>query len=390
MKIALVLGSGGARGWAHIGVIQELEARGHTVVAVAGTSIGAVVGGAYAAGKFADLTDWIVSLTKHDVRKMYDWSLGGPGLLKGEKITKAVEEVIGNPRIENLRFPFTAVATDIIAGREVWFQRGPLMTAIRASFSIPTFFWPVRVGDRILADGGILNPLPVEPLLATDFDAVVAVDLRGPALRDPREILRAADAAEKREAENSLGAGIARSVKSIADSDFIQRASAAVEEVVQAVSFRASTADADTAEEGEPGEAREPAEDRELAEGREHREPAADRDANRELGADEPHDFTGEPSFSSYPVESHLQAESYEELPKSLKLLEVTDMAISVMQDQIGRFRAASMPVSVHINIPNDIVGTLDFHEGTKMIEYGREQAVKALDEFEGKLRAGQ
>lgn len=179
LRIALVLGSGGARGYAHIGVIRELERRGHKVVSVAGASMGAVIGGMYAAGGLDEFAEFVSSLTLAEVARFADVSLGGPGVLSGERITRRMHEIVGDVRFEDLNVPTTVVATDIINQREVWFQNGLLLPAVRASFAIPAAFIPVSIGGRVLADGGLLNPLPVDAALAIPADAIVGVSLFG-------------------------------------------------------------------------------------------------------------------------------------------------------------------------------------------------------------------
>lgn len=179
LRIALVLGSGGARGYAHVGVIQELEKRGHEVVSVAGASMGAVIGGMYAAKGLDEFTEFILSLTRAELARYLDVSLGGPGVLSGERITRRMHEIVGDVRIEDLDVPTTIVATDIVNQREVWFQNGLLLPAVRASFAIPAAFIPVSIGGRVLADGGLLNPLPIDAALAIPADAIVGVSLFG-------------------------------------------------------------------------------------------------------------------------------------------------------------------------------------------------------------------
>lgn len=182
MKISLVLGSGGARGYAHIGVLQELAERGHEVVAISGASIGALVGGAFAAGRLDELTEMSLKISKADMWLLLKLSLRSPGLIRLDKVMEMLTKVIGDVRIEDLPIPYTAVATDLISRREVWFREGPLMAAIRASIAIPSLFAPVMLQGRLLTDGGLLNPLPMEPSLRLDADLTVAVSLFG---RDP-------------------------------------------------------------------------------------------------------------------------------------------------------------------------------------------------------------
>ena len=188
--VALVLGSGGARGYAHIGVIQALEEMGARVVAVAGSSMGALVGGMHAAGKLPEFTDWAVGLGQFEVLRLMDLSLTARGAIRGEKAFKVVAELIGDVAIEDLPVDYTAVAVDLLAHREVWFQRGPLETAIRASTAIPSFVEPVTLDGRVLVDGGLLDPVPVAPVLAANADMVVAVSLdgRGPVPERPESV----------------------------------------------------------------------------------------------------------------------------------------------------------------------------------------------------------
>ena len=185
-RVALVLGSGGARGYAHIGVIDELTARGHEVVTVSGASMGALVGGLFAAGRLPAFTDWARTLTKRDVVGLLDLSLTGPGIFRADRVLDKVSELLDGARIETLPVPFTAVATDIDARTSVWFQEGPLDAAIRASISIPGVFMPIVLNDRLLVDGGVLAPVPIAPTRAVPSDLTVAVSLTGPRMGQPR------------------------------------------------------------------------------------------------------------------------------------------------------------------------------------------------------------
>ena len=176
-RVALVLGSGGARGLAHIGVIEELEAAGFQIAATAGASMGALVGGIHAAGRLADYRDWVGALERGDVLRLLDFAFGHPGLIKGERLIGVMRELVGDHRIEELPIPFTAVATDLATQREVWLTRGPLFDAIRASIAIPMVFTPHRIGGRELVDGGLLAPLPIAATRQNQADLVIAVDV---------------------------------------------------------------------------------------------------------------------------------------------------------------------------------------------------------------------
>lgn len=176
-RVALALGGGGARGYAHIGVIRELERRGWEITGIAGTSMGALIGGLYAANRLAPYTEWVQTLTQRDVLRLLDPTITGPGMVRAEKVLDKVTELVGDISIEELALPFTAVATDLTARKEVWFQQGRLDTAIRASIAIPGVMWPVVVGGRLLADGGLMNPIPVVATAAIPSDLTVAVSL---------------------------------------------------------------------------------------------------------------------------------------------------------------------------------------------------------------------
>lgn len=186
--VSLVLGSGGARGLAHIGIIDWLEDNGYEIRSLAGSSIGALIGGVHAAGKLDIFTRWVSDLKRHDVIRLLDVSFGSPGLFKGERVIGVLKELIGDQNIEDLPVPFTAVATDIRNGKEVWLSRGPLFDAIRASIAIPMIFTPQTVEGRQLVDGGLVNPIPIAPTLRDLTDLTIAVNASaGPTgdLEDP-------------------------------------------------------------------------------------------------------------------------------------------------------------------------------------------------------------
>lgn len=178
--VSLVLGSGGARGLAHIGAIEELERAGLKIEAIAGCSMGALVGGIYSAGKLAAYTDWVRSLEQSDVLSLLDWTFSGGGFIKGKKIINKLSDLVGETNIEDCEIDFTAVAVDLDAGREIWLDRGPLFDAIRASIAIPGIFTPHRYRNRTLVDGGLLNPIPVAPTLRCMTDLTIVVDVNGP------------------------------------------------------------------------------------------------------------------------------------------------------------------------------------------------------------------
>jgi len=176
-SISLVLGSGGARGYAHIGVIEVLEDYGYEIQSIAGSSMGALIGGLYACGKLDAYKEWVLTLDVLDVLKLIDFTIGKIGFIKGDRVFSIIEEMIGENNIEDLPIAFTAVATDLTTQKEVWLQRGNLGVAVRASIAIPTIFTPIEIKNKILVDGGILNPVPIGPTLSDMTDLTVAVNL---------------------------------------------------------------------------------------------------------------------------------------------------------------------------------------------------------------------
>jgi len=175
-SLSLVLSAGGARGLAHIGVIRELEARGYRIDAISGCSMGALVGGFYALGKLEDYARWVSSLERMDILGLLDVTHKRGGLITGERIMGKLHEWIGDVRIEDLPIKYTAVAVDIERERELWITEGRLYDAIRASISIPGVFTPYRYKGRLLVDGSVLNPAPVEPTLGQLTNQTFVVD----------------------------------------------------------------------------------------------------------------------------------------------------------------------------------------------------------------------
>jgi NTE family protein len=187
--IHLVLGSGGARGLAHIGVINALEYKGYTIKSIAGCSMGAVVGGIYAAGALEEYTQWMLTLTKSKVFSLFDVTFNKSGFLKGEKVFEVINQMVHNPNIEDFNIPFTAVSVDIFSQKEIWFSSGDLQNALRASIAIPGFFIPVHYNQMLLVDGGVLNPLPLNAVSKnTDNELIIAVDLNGQLSSKSRKI----------------------------------------------------------------------------------------------------------------------------------------------------------------------------------------------------------
>lgn len=176
-NIALVLSGGGAKGIAHIGVINELERQGYKITSIAGTSMGALVGGIYASGNLDLYQEWMCSLTKEYVIKLVDLSFSRKGLIKGDRVLDEIKKIIPERDIEELSIPFCAVATDILNEKEIHFTKGKLFEAIRASISIPTILTPHKLGDIYYVDGGLLNNIPIDCVKRTKNDKLVVVNV---------------------------------------------------------------------------------------------------------------------------------------------------------------------------------------------------------------------
>lgn len=321
MRVTLALGSGGARGYAHIGVIAELRERGHEVVSVAGTSMGALVGGLEAAGRLEPFTEWATGLTQRDVWRLFDPALTGPGVIKAERVLARVSQILDGARIEQLPIPFTAVATDLDSRREVWFQRGPLDAAIRASIAIPSFITPIVINGRTLVDGGLVNPVPIDATFGSVADFTVAVNLaglpgasQGPPVRESSQPEPGAPWLER----------IRRGFGHL-DLDWLRTRGGEREEQTAL--------------------------------------PAAEQAADRAVQLAE--------------VDPDLV---FGALPRGLKTTDVIVQSLDAMQAMITRYRMAANPPDVQVTIPADAAGTLDFHRATEMIALGREKAQQALD----------
>lgn len=176
-KAALVLAGGGARGVAHIGAIEELESQGFEITSVAGTSMGALVGGVYASGHLEPFKEWMRALDKYKVFSLVDFALSTEGLVKGDRVMEAMKELVPDMEIEQMPVPFTAVAADLLTGSEVVLDKGGLYDAIRASISIPSVFRPVHREGQVLVDGGTVNPLPLNRVKRAEGDLLIAVDV---------------------------------------------------------------------------------------------------------------------------------------------------------------------------------------------------------------------
>ena len=326
-RIALVLGSGGARGYAHIGVIEELEARGYEIGCVAGCSMGAVIGGIYAAGKLPQYRDWISSLDYLDVLRLLDVSFR-LGAIRGEKVFGKMREIVGDIEIEDLPIPYTAVATDLTNQQEIWFQEGCLHQAMRASAAIPSLFTPVIQGNRMLVDGGLLNPLPIVPVVSSHCDLIVAVNLNSLNQKQYSLPVIERPAAFKGKIDQLMGSLSARL-------PFLRR-------------------DTDE-EEGE----------RLLTEtDNPWIEPKPPKD----------HEDSAPKSASSSQVLGNVGPAS---------LLELVNQSFEAMQTSLAQYKIAGYPPDILINVPKRVCRFFEFHKAPELIMLGRQIANDTLDKYE-------
>ncbi|MCR1783895.1 patatin-like phospholipase family protein [Nocardioides carbamazepini] len=319
-RVALVLGSGGARGYAHLGAVQEIRDRGHEIVAVSGTSMGAVVGGLVAAGKDDEFAAWAATLTGRRVVRLADPTWAGGGAATAERLMAALDEIVGDVTIESLAIPYTAVATDLLARREVWFQRGPLIPAMRASFAIPGLFTPAVVDGRVLVDGGLLNPLPLEPTAAAVADFTIAVSLQGP--REPHEPTSPARGFSVRRAEWAA--------------DLRRR-------------FR--------------------------------RGESSELDAEAALEAAELSSDAGVPAARPPEAPAEAPVADAVDVRPDVRTSEVVSLSFDAMQSLITRYRLAALPPDVLVTIPLSAARTIDFHRAEELLDLGRTLTKAALDD---------
>lgn len=201
-NVALVLSSGGARGLAHIGAIEELEAQGYNITSIAGCSMGALIGGIYAAGKLKEFREWMKTIDRKKMLELTDFSLSLNHIAKGTRIIETIMKFVPDVKIEDLPIPYCAIATDWNTGKEVVFREGSLFEAIRASISLPSFYEPVRRDGMILIDGGVTNPIPLNRVVRQEGDILVGVDVSGHDYAAQSELQH--EIAEKRKRSTSL------------------------------------------------------------------------------------------------------------------------------------------------------------------------------------------
>ena len=178
-KIGLAIGAGSARGWAHIGILRELEHAGIKPDVIAGTSIGAIVGGCHAAGKLDEIEEFALGMTKRRLFSLLDFSFSGSGLISGARLKERLDETLGDTRIENLPLRFSAVATEMGSGHEIWLSKGRIVDAIRASYALPGIFEPLKINGRWLFDGALVNPIPVTVCRVLGAEIVIALNVNG-------------------------------------------------------------------------------------------------------------------------------------------------------------------------------------------------------------------
>jgi NTE family protein len=327
MRVALALGSGGARGYAHIGVINELRDRGHEIVGIAGSSMGSLVGGLQAAGKLDEYTVWASALTQRAVLRLLDPSLTAAGVLRAEKILDAVRDILGDVTIEELPIPFTSVSTDLVTGKSVWLQRGPVDEAIRASIAIPGVITPHELDGRLLADGGILDPLPMAPIAAVNADMTIAVSLNGD---DPR-----IDEADAR-ATGERWSRMWRNTSALLDT-------AAARTLLDSPAARSMLSRFSS---------------------------QADEEALQEA-----HDAVASADPMPVPVPVAVA------LPK-LGGFEVMNRTIDIAQSALMRHTLAAYPPDLLIEVPRTACRSLEFYRAAEVIDIGQELAAAALDTF--------
>ncbi|PKM05152.1 MAG: alpha/beta hydrolase [Gammaproteobacteria bacterium HGW-Gammaproteobacteria-6] len=332
-RVALVLGSGGARGYAHIGVIEEIERRGYKIDCIAGCSMGAVVGGIYAAGALPAYREWVSGLDYLDVLKLLDIGFGNLGAIRGERVFGRIRELVGDINIEDLPIPFTAVATDLTHQQEVWFQQGCLHHAMRSSAAIPSLFSPVRQDGRVLVDGGLLNPLPIVPVVSAHCDLIIAVNLNAthcngyslPVIERPAPIRQQWD----------------QWMETLSVRNWLARREAVAEEKALVGLDHLLEDEVDLLE-----------------------------DESKQL--------------QTAPDEVVRPAEI---APGPTSLLELVNLSFEAMQASLTQYKIAGYPPDVIIEVPKRLCRFFEFHRAPELIELGRMVASDTLDRFEGKGR---
>lgn len=324
--VALVLSSGGPRGWAYIGAIEELERRGYRITSIAGTSIGSLVGGIYAAGKLSEIKEWLFSLDAWKVFDLIDISISKNHLVKGDKVIGAIKEIVPDINIEDLNIPYRAIAADLYTGEEVVFDSGPLFEAVRASISIPSLFRPVKYGFRTLIDGGVVNTMPIDRAVRSGNDILVAFDVNDVDVDSIREtvINEAREEEARLKAEQDLDRqtrNVIRSIRHNSSLTLLDKIALAKEQGTRILSHKMSSEDP------------------------------------------EPELFFEENYYS------------------------ILSRTFSLMNHVISRAAAERYKPEILVKMPFDAYGEIrDYAKAAEIAEAGRELMRKALDEYETKL----
>jgi NTE family protein len=338
--VALTLGSGGARGYAHIGAIEVLQERGYKIVAISGCSMGALIGGMYAAGKMKEYKDWVTGLGQFDVLKLLDVTFSSVGAIRGEKVFSVVRDMLGDTRIEDLPIAFTAVATDLLGHKEVWFQEGPLDQAIRASIAIPSVVTPLVLNGRVLVDGALLNPLPIIPTISAHADMVVAVNLSG----EDEKLRRIPDAAFQSEPESAGD----------------------MEEWVDAVKEKASRWF-----------------DWDALKSLGSRKLDAPESTEEKIGREVEKKTRKQPREPQPEVTSRDEHETIDWDKLGIGKFDVMNLTIETMQSALVQYKIAGYPPDLLVNVPKNASRSYDYHKAPELIQLGRERMTAALDRYE-------
>lgn len=335
--VALTLGSGGARGYAHIGAIEVLEERGYEIVAISGCSMGALVGGMYAAGKMKDYKDWVTGLGQFDVLKLLDVTFNSVGAIRGEKIFSIVREMLGDIRVEDLPIAYTAVATDLLAHKEIWFQEGPLDQAIRASVAIPSVVTPLVLNGRVLVDGALLNPLPIIPTISSHADMIVAVNLSGEDER--RRRIPDADFSESGESEESDTEEWVDVIR--------EKASRWLDwDAIKTFSSRKGGVSPDSPEDK----------------------------ISKAVEKKRADKITDDPELVHETID-------WDKL--GIGKFDVMNLTIETMQSALVQYKIAGYPPDLLVNVPKNASRSYDYHKAPELIQLGRERMAAALDRYE-------
>src|SRR5690554_247726 len=349
--VAVTLGSGGARGYAHIGAIEVLAERGYTITAISGCSMGALVGGMYAAGKMQDYKDWVTGLGQFDVLKLLDLTFNSIGAIRGDKVFSIVREILGDTLIEDLPIPYTAVATDLLARKEIWFQEGPLDRAIRASIAIPSVVTPLVLDGRVLVDGAVLNPLPIVPTIAAHADFVMAVNLSGEDEQRHRIPETAILTTAHGDPEHGDKAGSMRD-KASRWFDW---------EALKSFTIRRN---------GDEDETTEQKLSREVA-----------RKTSDKASASQPGAHVGGAAHDEHARWEEHDTIDWDKL--GIGKFDVMNLTIETMQSALVQYKIAGYPPDLLVNIPKNASRSYDFHRAPELIRLGRERMAAALDRFE-------